>query len=534
MQGLRAPEGLWRPTSDRRATTNFSPDLVVALTVAELRDDDGGPSAEFLIFNTQQFLYICNPHALDREPMRIVDLRHLSASPSAPAFPTCHAHTATCPSNDEFDLAVGLSTGEVVLLSLRAQLKAPTGNTRPVSSLCLNVEGSTNASRCVSLAWLPGSDGTAFVVAHRDGAVLLYHKVVGSSSDTKLLARSSSQHSLRPPVTQLQAPGCGGGVTQAAVSPDGQHVAAACRDGVLRVYACPGGGLVAGFKSYYGGLQCCAWSPDGRYVAAGGEDDLLALYGLAERCVVAYCQGHTSWVSGVAFDPWMCHTEGEHPQAGAAAAAVLAAAAASGDPTAAAAALAPGGEERVYRLASVGQDCQLALWDVVVTEEQVAAAQQASSANASPERDHRPGLPLSPSKRRAAGGGGGSGSSRSDSPTKQRGSGSSLRGGVFRTRSGSSGAGGGGADPGALPAALANGIIAPPLNRADWPLVTAVAVLKAHPEPACSAVFAPSALYTACHGSSVRRWARPPLTQQAAVQPAESRQNLERVQGGER
>jgi hypothetical protein len=39
-----------------------------------------------------------------------------------------------------------------------------------------------------------------------------------------------------------------------------------------------------------------------------------------------------------------------------------------------------GGADRVYRLASVGQDCQLALWDVVVSEESVAAAQQASSA----------------------------------------------------------------------------------------------------------------------------------------------------------
>jgi WD40 repeat protein len=93
-------------------------------------------------------------------------------------------------------------------------------------------------------------------------------------------------------------------VNAAAVAPDGLHIAVACKDGVLRVYALPSGGLVAGFKSYYGGLQCCAWSPDGRYVAAGGEDDMVAIYGLAERCVVAYCKGHTSWVSGVAFDSW--------------------------------------------------------------------------------------------------------------------------------------------------------------------------------------------------------------------------------------
>jgi hypothetical protein len=38
-----------------------------------------------------------------------------------------------------------------------------------------------------------------------------------------------------------------------------------------------------------------------------------------------------------------------------------------------------GTADRVYRLASVGQDCQLALWDIVVSEDLVAAAQQASA-----------------------------------------------------------------------------------------------------------------------------------------------------------
>lgn len=59
-----------------------------------------------------------------------------------------------------------------------------------------------------------------------------------------------------------------------------------------------------------------------------------------------------------------------------------AAAAAAGQAAAAAAGAGPlgaGEADRVYRLASVGQDCQLALWDVVVSEETVAAAQQASA-----------------------------------------------------------------------------------------------------------------------------------------------------------
>lgn len=42
------------------------------------------------------------------------------------------------------------------------------------------------------------------------------------------------------------------------MAPDGLHIAVACKDGVLRVYALPSGGLVAGFKvrgALGGGLQ---------------------------------------------------------------------------------------------------------------------------------------------------------------------------------------------------------------------------------------------------------------------------------------
>lgn len=73
----------------------------------------------------------------------------------------------------------------------------------------------------------------------------------------------------------------------------------------------------------------------------------------------------------------MCHTEADPQQAQPPEAA---AAGAGGAAPPAVPPLGPGGGERVYRLASVGQDCQLALWDVVVSEEAVAAAQQASSA----------------------------------------------------------------------------------------------------------------------------------------------------------
>ena len=57
-------------------------------------------------------------------------------------------------------------------------------------------------------------------------------------------------------------------------------------------------------QMYYGNPTCCAWSADGACVAAGGEDDLVTVYSVLEQRVVAWCEGHTSWVTTVCFDPW--------------------------------------------------------------------------------------------------------------------------------------------------------------------------------------------------------------------------------------
>ncbi len=60
----------------------------------------------------------------------------------------------------------------------------------------------------------------------------------GSNKGTK-----SSQG--RPPATEIRVPG---GVTAAAVSPDGACIATAGVDGVMRIYSMSGGGPTAGFK----------------------------------------------------------------------------------------------------------------------------------------------------------------------------------------------------------------------------------------------------------------------------------------------
>jgi len=84
-------------------------------------------------------------------------------------------------------------------------------------------------------------------------------------------------------------------------------------------------------------------------VASGGEDDLVAMYSVPDRQVVAFGEGHSSFVSRVAFDPWSCSDGGGGGGGGAAAAG--------------------GVVERTYRLGSAGQDTSLCLWDLVLEED---------------------------------------------------------------------------------------------------------------------------------------------------------------------
>ena len=38
---------------------------------------------------------------------------------------------------------------------------------------------------------------------------------------------------------------------------------------------------------------------DGKYVLTGGEDDLVQVWSMEDRKVVAWGEGHNSWVSGM-------------------------------------------------------------------------------------------------------------------------------------------------------------------------------------------------------------------------------------------
>ena len=117
-------------------------------------------------------------------------------------------------------------------------------------------------------------------------------------------------------------------ITDFAFSPDFAHVAIVAEDGVLRIADINSERLLDTFESYFGGLSTVAWSPDGKFLLTGGQDDLVTVWAPREGRIVARCQGHTSFVTGLAWDPWRWRDD-----------------------------------ERTYRFASVGEDCKLILWD---------------------------------------------------------------------------------------------------------------------------------------------------------------------------
>ncbi|EPQ30360.1 uncharacterized protein PFL1_01886 [Pseudozyma flocculosa PF-1] len=117
-------------------------------------------------------------------------------------------------------------------------------------------------------------------------------------------------------------------VTDFAFSPDFSHVAIVAEDGVLRVADINSERLLDAFESYFGGINCVSWSPDGKFLLTGGQDDLVTVWAPREGRIVARCQGHTSFVTGLAWDPWRWRDD-----------------------------------ERTYRFATVGEDCKLIFWD---------------------------------------------------------------------------------------------------------------------------------------------------------------------------
>ena len=178
---------------------------------------------------------------------------------------------------------------------------------------------------------------------------------------------------------------CDCAINSVAFSSNGYQLACVSCDGVLRIFDVGSGTLRAGCRSYFGGYLCVSWSHDGRFVVCAGEDDLVEIFSIADNSLVAFGEGHSSWVSDLAF--WSV-TEQQQQQDIA-----NNAAGDSGEDQG------QGGEEqfktRMYKFVSVAQDTQLAFWEFEAPDEISGSLHEAEGGGSDPT-----GTPTRPRHRR--------------------------------------------------------------------------------------------------------------------------------------
>ncbi|CAI5512291.1 unnamed protein product [Closterium sp. Naga37s-1] len=334
-------------------------------------------------------------HAFDgAEPLKA--LQFMGASGLCHAFDGAVAgrEAQGTAGRDAHDLLIATTAGDIYTASLRAQLadgskklvgaahyspRDGTGGSSGSggSSSGGSKEGSSgSSSRCTAVAWVPGGDGL-FVTALADGNVYVFDKHRDGTTepgfppikDVHAFSTAHARSNKSNPLARWHI--SPSSINALAFSPSASHMATVSRDGYLRVFDWEREALEGGCKSYYGAFLCCAFSSDGRLVAAGGEDDLVAVWDRHSHAVLAWCEGHCSWVTAVAFDPFLPANPppptaiASPPSTTAAAAAATPPSSASPIPTSStttgsgagvgAAAVVPGGAEGSYRLGSVGQ-----------------------------------------------------------------------------------------------------------------------------------------------------------------------------------
>ncbi|KAG0242922.1 hypothetical protein BGW41_003322 [Actinomortierella wolfii] len=211
-------------------------------------------------------------------------LSHISFSK---AFPTSHDVNLLTRSCDHLDVIIGFSTGDIIWFD----------------PLCnkyyrLNKQAIIKDSGVTMIRWMPGSEGQ-FMAAFQDGSIVIMDKERDDYTFTTPPVQDDHFHVTRPkhskhnPISHWQV--SRKPITAFAFSPDLQHVAVVGMDGCMRIIDFRNERLLDTFQSYFGALSC-----------TGGQDDLVTIWSFKDQRIVARCQGHQSYVTGVAFDPWRC------------------------------------------------------------------------------------------------------------------------------------------------------------------------------------------------------------------------------------
>jgi len=265
--------------------------------------------------------------------------REPTARVSFSAVPTCIDVNQYTRSGDGLDVLVGFASGDVLWIDPVAMRYSR-----------LNKGGVVTNSDVRQVRWLPQSEST-FITAHEDGVVLVWDR---DGEDTVGVSASDSEHTngADAPAPAWTAPDaswdsrlsmhvvCPEERTEAgasaqhgarskgraasrarqnpvrvwyiartrihdmAFSPDLRQLALVAADGLLRIVDLDTETLLHAFQSYFGSLLCTCWSADGRLLLTGGEDDLVSIWAPSEGRLIARAQGNTSFVRGLAFDPW--------------------------------------------------------------------------------------------------------------------------------------------------------------------------------------------------------------------------------------
>lgn len=172
-------------------------------------------------------------------------------------------------------------------------------------------------TKVTCLKWLPKSPNL-FLASHSSGHLYLYNEELPctpaapnyqnfKSGDGYTILTCKSK-STRNPLYKWTFNTDNCSINEFCFSPCGTMLAIVSQDGFLRVFHYDTMELLGIARSYFGGFLCVCWSPDSKYAVVGGEDDLVTIWSLHERRVVARGQGHRSWVSVVAFDPYTSYS----------------------------------------------------------------------------------------------------------------------------------------------------------------------------------------------------------------------------------
>ncbi|TXG58516.1 hypothetical protein EZV62_016345 [Acer yangbiense] len=295
----------------------------------------------YIIFNVGDAIFISDLNSQDKDPIKSI---HFSNS-----NPVCHAFDQDA--KDGHDLLIGLNSGDVYSVSLRQQLQDV--GKKLVGAHHYNKDGSVNNGlllivvvlvlhgfpevMVLLLLLMPmvicmcmkrqalnikrntffSKDGagdssfpvikdqTQFSVAHAR-----YSKMFGSGyccsnfDEVDLIIVLIESN----PIARWHI--CQGPINSIAFSTDGTHLATV----IYEFSTIQKNNLFAVEKAimvrYYvvlGGVfdnKVPVNSMDGKYILTGGEDDLVQVWSMEDRKVVAWGEGHNSWVSGVAFDSY--------------------------------------------------------------------------------------------------------------------------------------------------------------------------------------------------------------------------------------